>query len=355
MKNYLYALVTDQRNDFFAQILKLFLFLLSLFYGLIIRVLAFFYSLNPYRAPCKVISVGNITVGGTGKTTLVESIVRFLDKRRGMLTVISRGYKRCATVPGPQDIGSMGDEPDMLRNNLGGIPILANKDRVKAIKFAVNSFKADTVILDDAMQQWRISKDLEIVTIDSGNPFGNKHMLPRGILREPMSALKRADIFVLTKTNLNSGISQIKELLNKINPNALIIESMHLPRDFYNLSDSVINFRSLEELRGKSVILFSGIADPKSFSDLVKSLGVNIISSLVFPDHYNYSKSDISDILKCARSNNVDAIITTQKDAARLKEFKDTMLKPQIIILCIELELKDEQRLFNRLLRIYSA
>lgn len=357
MKNYLYMLATDQKNDFLAKILKLFLFLLALVYGLVIRILVFIYSFNPYRAPCKVISVGNITLGGTGKTSLVELIARYLKTEGKNIVVISRGYKR----PETRD-QNMGDEPEMLFNNLGSVPVIADKDRVRAIKRAVNEYKADTVILDDALQQWRIKKDLEVVTIDAGNPFGNKHMLPRGILREPLSVLKRTDIFVLTKVNFSPDIQATEEFLHGIAPEALVLESTHEPVAFYEISKPS-ELLNLESLRSRNVALVSGIGDPGSFENLIKSLGINIGLCFRFSDHYNYQEKDFIKIVNDAKAKGIDIIITTEKDAVRintLRPAQDAQRKTppsawRILVLRIKLRVKDEQRLYQRLLRIYSA
>ena len=261
MKQYLYNLATDKDKGFFALGLKFILLLLSFVYGLIIRILIFVSSLDPKCFSLRVISIGNITLGGTGKTTLVEFISRYLKGRGHSLAILTRGYKRRR-----QDY--MGDEPRMLSKNLDGVPVIVDKDRERGAKRAIREYNSDTVILDDGMQQWHIRKDLEIVTIDALNPFGNRHMLPRGILRQPLSSLRKADIFVLTKTNLAKDLNKLKAVLSKYNPKGLIIESMHLPAGFYDIKRPE-ELLSSDYLKGKKVALFSGIGDPDSFSKLI--------------------------------------------------------------------------------------
>lgn len=292
-----------------------------------------------------IISVGNITLGGTGKTVLVEYIARFLKQQGHNVAVLSRGYKKR---------GKMGDEPYMLKTNLKDIPVVVNKNRIRAAKSAMRDYKTDAVILDDGFQQWHIKKDLEIVVIDSTNLFGNKHMLPRGILREPLVSLKRADIFMLTKTNLNPNIDEAKNLLYRINYNALIAESIHKPETLYLLNrkseivDSYI-------LRGKSVAVFSAIGDPDSFEALVVSMGARIGLSFKFSDHYNYAQKDLDEIIKVSVQKKIDTIITTEKDAARIYESKIKIDELQILVLRIGLKItKNEEEFNNRLLSLYS-
>ena len=268
MKEYLYNLATDKSRGFLASGLKFILLLLSFIYGLIIRILIFILSLDLKRFDIRVISIGNITVGGTGKTSLVEFISSHLRKKGYRLAILTRGYKR-------KGADSMGDEPRMLSKNLGDLPVIVDKNRERGAKRAIREYNSDTVILDDGMQQWHIRKDLEIVTIDALNPFGNGHMLPRGILRQPLAYLKKADIFVLTKTNLTNNLDGLVSVLNKYNPKALVVESIHYPVGFYDLRKPQELF-NVDCFKGKEVALLSGIGDPDSFSKLILSLGIRV-------------------------------------------------------------------------------
>lgn len=347
MKGYLYSLATDRAKGFIASIIKVFLFIFSLIYGLVVRALILFYRLWPSRLNCKVISVGNITLGGTGKTSLVEFIARYLKQQGHKVVILSRGYKRMH----PE---TMGDEPYMLQMNLKDIPVIADADRIRSGNRAIRDYGADTVIFDDGLQQWRIKKDLEIVTIDATNPLGNRYLLPRGILRQPLSSLKRADVFVLTKTNLNADIEGIKDTLNKLNPSAMIIESIHQPLGFYDINKPQRAFDT-ETLKGKTAALFSGIGDPDSFEDLIIGLGINIGLSFRFTDHHNYTQEDLERIIKGSGDKNIDTIITTQKDAARLHNLQLTTYNLQLLVLRIGLVIKkDEQGFYDRLLKLYS-
>jgi tetraacyldisaccharide 4'-kinase len=345
MRSYLYNLATDQERGFIAGTLKIFLFICSLFYGLVVRILGFFFLLKPYCPDCKVISVGNITVGGTGKTTLVEFIARHLVGRSRKVAVLSRGYRRALGI---------GDEPLMLKQRLEGVAVITDADRRRGAGKAVSAYGADTVILDDGFQQWGIKKDLEIVAIDATDPFGNRHMLPRGILREPLSALKRADIFVLTKTNLNPDTQDIIDFLEGINPKAAIFQARHSPAGFYKIGKPFYLFGA-EALGGRKVTLVSGIGDPDSFENLVAALGISAGLSLRFPDHHNYTPKDRGNIVKGSKIKGIGTIITTEKDAVRLQQLETASWGLEVYVLRIELKIdKDEERFFSRLGRIYN-
>jgi len=355
MQGYLYNLATDKKKGFVAATIKAVLFLLSLVYGLVIRVLILFYRFRPRRFNCKVIGIGNITLGGTGKTVLVEYVARCLKEHGHKTAIITRGYKR-----NPTSYDSMGDEPFMLSKSLIDVPVIVDSDRVRAIDSAIKNYSIDTVILDDAFQQWKIKKDLEIVAIDVINPFGNRHMLPRGILREPLAGLKRADEFILTKTNINPDSEELIGYLKSINPAAGIFESRHKQTGFYKIGGDA-NLLPLDAFKGRRAVLFSGIGDPDSFTSLIEQLGIKVEAAFKSRDHYNYTQQDIESIIRKSQEERVDIIITTEKDAARLSDLKLTTCLPagqagnlQLLVLRIEIDLKDEQKFVDRLLSIYS-
>jgi tetraacyldisaccharide 4'-kinase len=378
---YVYRLASGQERGFVAVALKCLLYVLSLVYGLIVKVLIFYRRLKPYRLDCKVISVGNITLGGTGKTPLVEFIARYLKQQGHRLAVLSRGYKKKSDIKSQNlklSYETMGDEAYMLSQKLPDIPVLVDANRIKTARQATEGYKVDTVVLDDGFQQWGIAKDLEIVTLDATNPFGNRHMLPRGILRQPLSALRDVDIFVLTKVNLmpsvvnqtaslghpeaiprvdtgfsNPAIDDLEGFLNRINPEALIIEAIYKPRGFYKLKDSQKNLFSPQILKGETVVLVSGIADPTSFENLILGLGINIGLSFKFPDHYYFTQKDLKEIVKESKENNINTLITTEKDAVRLFSM-NYELSMNSLVLAIELRIiQNEKELYRRLHKLY--
>jgi len=359
LQEYLYNLATDKEKGILADLFKPILLILSFIYGLAVRCLVFLNRLFAVRLGCKVISVGNITLGGTGKTPLVEYIARYLKAQGHKVVILTRGYRR--TVQSPQstvhsatiDCKTMGDEPYMLFKRLTDIPMVIDRDRIRGARKAIKDYPADTVLLDDGFQQWRIKKDLEIVTLDAANPFGNRCLLPRGILREPLSALGRPDIIVLTKTNLAQALKPLKEYLTRINAGALLIESKHSPCGFYNIADPRESFPN-ESFRGKNAVLFCGIADPDSFEKITRGLGINSASFFKFEDHHCYTDKDLEKITHASKASNTQIIITTEKDAARLCG-RDLSRLGRILALRIELTVREnEQGLHNRLLNLYS-
>lgn len=338
--------------------------MLSLMYGLVIRVMAAFYAFRPYRLSCKVISIGNITLGGTGKTVLVEYVAGVLRERGYIPAIITRGYKRKTSNLSKlgENYESMGDEPFMLLENLSSVPakgrpgiaLIVNPDRISAAHAAIRDYKADTVIMDDAFQQWHIKKDLNIVVVDAANPFGNRQMIPRGILREPLSALKRADVFLLTKTNISPESGVLKGQLKNINSNADIFESRHSPQYFYPVGQRQ-NRLELSAFDGRSAVLFCGIADPDSFVTTLRHIGIRPESVFKYPDHYSYTQADMDNIAAEAKAKQAEVLITTEKDAARLSGLRLAGYELQILVLRIAIEIKDEQRFVDRLLRVYSS
>ncbi|MFH0826387.1 MAG: tetraacyldisaccharide 4'-kinase [Candidatus Omnitrophota bacterium] len=363
MKRYLYGLATDQTKGILAALIKFFLWILSSFYGLIVRLLILLKQRDSHHLGCKVISIGNITVGGTGKTALVEFIAGYLKDQGHQIAILSRGYKREIQNPclpdsqaesRTQNYETMGDEPYMLKMRLKDIPVIVDKDRVRAALRAVEIFHVDTVILDDAFQQWKIARDLNVVTVDATRPFGNRQLLPRGILREPLTSLKRADIFVLTKTNLSKDTTLIKEELNRLNPDSAVFESSHEAVGFYDANDSQ-HLLSPDSLRSKTVTLFSGIGDPDSFENLIKTMGIRIGLSCRFGDHHLYSKQDLDGIFKASRDKQIETLITTEKDIVRIDPLKLETDGLRVLALRISLTFKDEQGFCHRLLKLYSV
>lgn len=347
-REYLYNLVSGKIKGPLAVFLRLFLSGFSLIYGLVVVVLAAFYRIRPVRLGAKVISVGNITLGGTGKTTLVEYLSGILSAQGKKVALLSRGYRRDTGREGEQ---GMGDEPAMLKHKLPSVRVIVDKNRIRAAYKAIRQYAADTLILDDGMQQWRIFKDLEIVTIDAEKPFGNYRLLPAGFLREPLNALKRADIFVLTQTGLNQDTSALTAELKRINSKALIIESIH-KTDGFNSISGPDELSGIDALNGRSALIFCGIGNPQGFENCIGELGIKTVESLRFADHHDYTQADIDNIIKTARRMNVDAVITTQKDAVKIKEFQISGLN--ILALNIKLKITKNEAEFNRrLLKLY--
>lgn len=290
--------------------------------------------LRAHSAGCLVISVGNITVGGTGKTPVVEMLARALKESDRSVVVLSRGYRgrepflkkilRKSVTRKPRVVsdgervllgpGQSGDEPYMLAQNLSGIPVLVDPNRVKSATYAVRRFGADTLILDDGFQYFPLQRKLDFVLIDAENPFGNGYLLPRGTLREPLRNLERAGFFFLTKTN-GIDTTPLKRNLNALNPGAEIIETVHQPLSLEGVWGE--GSRRIGFLRGKLICVVSAIARPESFERALVSLGAGIVRHFRFMDHHRFTGSEVEAIMDYARREGVDAVVTTEKDSVR--------------------------------------
>ena len=356
LQDYLYGLATDKTTSLAATAAKAILFILSLIYGLAISILIFVCGFIKTRLPCRVISVGNITLGGTGKTVMVELIVNYLKKLGHKTAVLSRGYKRPRVTSAKSQPGyeTMGDEPFMMLEKLQDVPVLVDPNRVRSAKTALAEYKADTVILDDGFQQWRIKKDLEIVMLDGAVPFGNFRVLPRGLLRQPVYTLKAADVIVLTDPG-SADLNSTRKLLHRINPRALVVQAQHSAKAVFCLSRKSKTL-GVDFLKGKTAAVFCGLGNPDSFRSLLRENGLREGVFFRFPDHYRYDEDDLERIFQQASLKGIRLLITTEKDAVRIPLAARKRFGEDIFILEVELKIKDEeQRFFDRLQRIYSS
>ncbi len=276
-----------------------------------------------------VVSVGNITVGGTGKTPAVISLAREYLRSGKRVAVLSRGYRRqieasagpLVVADGEQVLSGpteAGDEPVLIAEKAPGCVVIVGADRRESADLAIQKFGVEVLLLDDGFQHLKIHRDRDIVLIDALNPFGFGRVLPRGLLREPLEGLCRANVLVLTRSDQISeeNAAEIVEKLRRLAPNARILKAIHLPVNLLNPADSAQS--PPDTLRGKTVCCFSGIANPASFFHTVKGLGAEVGAELVFPDHHWYAEKDLDLIAK--RSGGCEAVITTEKDWIRLRE-----------------------------------
>jgi len=303
-------------------LLRFLLYIASIFYQLVVCLRNFLYSsgwLKIHHANAIVISVGNITVGGTGKTPFVIWLCKFLQQKNIQVAILTRGYKalqqkRASSI---ENRDSRIDEPGILADNCPQAKIIVNPDRVAGANEAVNKFGAKCLIMDDGFQHRRLARDLDIVTIDATLPFGYGRMLPAGLLREPLDSLKRADAIVITRSNQvsESELNQIEEKIQKIKPNMIIARSIHSPAYVKTTENKEI---SIEQLRGKKIFAFCGIGNPDAFIETMKGLGVNLVGSKIYDDHYHYADKDIEDIRTKAKELKAELILTTQKDWSKI-------------------------------------
>ena len=285
--------------------------------------------LKAHKFEPKVISVGNLTVGGVGKTPLVEYVAESLNKQSKKIVVLMRGYM---TQPNVKS-----DEAEVLQNNLGQIKILTGKNRVQIAQEYLKNHPVDVIILDDGFQHLKIQRDLDILVIDSTNPWGNGYLLPRGILRERLPAIKRAHVAVLSKTDLaEQNIQAIRNKIKGINPDCLVVESIHRPVRLIDIETKAQC--ELSFLQGKIICALSAIGSPDSFEDLLRKQGAVIEESYRFLDHHPFSKQDVLNVLHFCKAHQIDTVVTTQKDAVKLESILKE-LKPNIKFIYLSIQL----------------
>ncbi len=288
--------------------------------------------LRPVRLPCRVVSVGNLTVGGTGKTACVELITRKLTTAGRRPAVLSRGYGgRRATywlrsdgatllVNGepPAALDGLADEPQLLARHLPEIPVLVGARRDQTGRPAWGAFGVDTVVLDDGFQHRRLARDCNIVLLHARTPFGGWHLLPRGPMREPMSALRRADVIIITKADeALEQLAALTERLRAVAPEADVLTAAHEPAA---LTDGTTGQAlGLGRLDGARVALVSSIGDPVGFEATVKRLHASALWHHTLPDHHRYRPADWAALLERCRGLKPDALVTTEKDWVRLQ------------------------------------
>lgn len=339
---YVLSIIEERRTGRTAAVVRALLWVCSLVYGAAVAFRLWLYRVGLLRhreLGCQVLSVGNLTVGGTGKTPIVEAFARELMKRGRKVAILSRGYRRDQPSLGQRildvitqrqrrrpppvvsdgkrlllDSARGGDEPFMLATNLPEVAVIVGKDRVKSGLYAIRKLGCDTLILDDGFQYLRLKHRRDIVLVDRTNPFGNRRLLPRGILREPIRNIRRADFIFITKSN-GDGAVELRRRLRELNPDAEISECRHTPKHLRDVYTGDIH--QLEELRGLDVAAVSGIAVPKGFEDTLVQLGARVLYHKRYTDHHRYTQQEILDVINRAIQRGAKAVITTEKDAVR--------------------------------------
>jgi len=312
-------LISGQSSGLGAVLLRFFFGVAAQLYLIVIRLRNFLYDkgwLKTYQADAAVISIGNITAGGTGKTPLVIWLCKFLQQKEIRCAVLTRGYKtHTQTRAASHERRATIDEPAILKESCPEAEVVVNPDRLEGAAEAVTKFGAKALIMDDGFQHRRLVRDANIVAIDAMCPFGYGKILPAGLLREPVTALKRADAAVLTRCDQTnrSRLARLEEKLRSVNPDMIIAKSFHAPVCAKSKGDEEI---SIEGLRNKKIFAFCGIGNPDAFFGTIKQLGADLIGSKIYDDHYHYTRNDIADIYERAGYLQADLILTTQKDWA---------------------------------------
>lgn len=320
-----------------------FLIPFSFIYYMIIVLRNFFYRTGIFKQQilnAKVISIGNITWGGTGKTPAILFIAEKLMKYNRKIAILTRGYGN--------------DENKLISSQLGCVPVLVDKDRVKSGKKAISEHSVDTLLLDDGFQYRKLHRNLDIVCIDATNPFGNGWMIPAGSMRESKKSLKRADCFLITRVDLVQNTKEIEGTLNDINPRALIVKSIHSVDNFFRLKDKTLV--DINMFKNKEIVLLSAIGNPDSFEQTILNIGLKVKKHYIFRDHHHYKEKDLKRINNFCTENNINTVITTEKDAVRLIAANCQLLTANSLILSIKLKItKNEKRFSDRLFGIYNS
>ncbi|MGN6387159.1 MAG: tetraacyldisaccharide 4'-kinase [Verrucomicrobiota bacterium] len=341
-ETFVLEVIFEHRRGKRAALTRGFLYFLSRIFQVAVKFRRFLYNARILRDTTlgvQVIAIGNLTVGGTGKTPVVEKFARELQDAGRQVAILSRGYR---SKPPPiskrlmnkllfredrtpprivsdgksllLDSESAGDEPYMLASNLKDVVVLVDKDRVKAGRYAIEKFGCDTLLLDDGFQYWKLrGRRRDIVLIDYQQPFGNERMLPRGTLREPPSHLARASYIFITKSDGNT--EELRKRIAHHNPTAPVIECIHHPLYFEDVFTG--ERLTLQYLAGKRVASLSGIAQPESFEKSLLNHGAELVYSKRFADHHRFTQQEVLNAINRSKKRQAQLIVTTQKDAVR--------------------------------------
>ena len=362
--------IFERRRGKRANLMRVLLTALSQVFALGVQLRLWCYRMRLLRyrtLGCLVVSVGNLTVGGTGKTPVVETFARSLQRQGRKVAILSRGYKRherpllarivarltlrhraeppLVVSDGKRlllDSEFSGDEPYMLASNLPNVTVLVDKNRVKAGRYAITRLGCDTLILDDGFQYLPMKHRLDIVLVDRTNPFGNRQLLPRGILREPIRNIRRASFIFVTKSS-GDGAPDLRKTLRELNPHAEISECRHCPRYLQDVYTG--ERKSLDFLRGLDIAAVSGIAVPKGFEDELGRLGAVVLYHKRYADHHRYSQQEILDVINRGLARGARAVVTTEKDAVRFPMIERRDLP--LYFLRVEIELLSGAEDFN--------
>lgn len=349
--------------------LSLFLHAVSHLYGGIIHSRCLFYRDGVFRSrrlPCTVISVGNITTGGTGKTPLTIWLANFFQGLGYRPSIISRGYggtrERTGGVVSDGrrimlGVEAAGDEPYMMAAKLDGVPVLVGMDRFRLGKLALERFHGDLLLLDDGFQHLQLERDLNILLLDADAPFGNGYLVPRGILREPVAQLRRADVCCLTRSThpLSDPDPRVLRALKADTP---LFRCTHRPEVVTRIrSEAVLpgDLKRIDDrfdppfLKGQKVVAFSGIGDNRRFLELLHHLGCTVTDFLAFSDHHPYTALEIDKIFGKAQRTGVDALVTTEKDYVRIAE--KTRCPVNLLVLGVGISFEREEVRFTSFLK----
>ncbi len=308
---------------------------LASLYGFAMRVRSALYArglLTQHTLPCRVISIGNLTVGGTGKTPVVIALASALRDRGRRVGVVSRGYKRRSAdaivevSDGRSVLGNpneTGDEPLLIAQRCPGVPVAVGADRPSVGRYLIKCYHVDSLIMDDGYQHLALRRDTNILVLDAGAPFGNGYLLPRGRLREPLSAMARSTAVLVTRASQGGRLDEIKAAVGAAAPAVPIWVTDFAPGALIQVGGSFTIEPSA--LKGERVLAVSGIGQPDSFRRLLEAAGAVVADHCVFPDHHAYSREDVQKVRQAAERAGAVRIVTTEKDAVKLAPLIQTL------------------------------
>lgn len=363
---YIFHMAHAPERPWYAFLLLGFLRILSYLYGFGARTNLWLYEagvLKTCKLDCCVISIGNITVGGTGKTPTAQRVAMMVRDMGYRVVILNRGYrshwdKELGVVSDGKKIYmtsyEAGDEAYLMAKMMPGIPVVIGKNRDITGKYAVEKLQAEVIIMDDGYQHWQVERDLDIVLVDTLNLFGNGCLLPRGILREPLGHLNRADMFLFTKSDQSSELTRaaLTENIRQYNAKAPIVESIHHAMNFVEIADWYKGIQQnpigLEELKGKKVMVFSAIGNPSSFEQNVSGCGLEILEAIRYPDHHDYGMLEMQYIGERASELEAAALITTGKDAVKIPtEFIYFNREIPLYVMNMDIKMNRNEEVFN--------
>jgi len=341
-------IVSGQRSDAAAAVCRIFLKAGTLGYGAAIHLRNLAYDKGAFKShevDAAVISVGNITAGGTGKTPLVIRLANYLQQRDVATSILTRGYKS----------GTRTDEPHVLAQSCPGVEVIVNPDRVAGAAEAIGKYGAQVLIMDDGFQHRRLHRDLDILTVDATCPFGYGRLLPAGLLREPIEAIGRADAVVITRCDQvePAQLQLVEAKLRQLKADMVITRSIHAAVCAKTEDGTAI---SIDDLKGKKIYAFCAIGNPQAFFDTISRLGGNIVGTARFNDHHHFDNDELAGIRQKAAASGADIILTTQKDWSRLAGVEMPAHKPTAAYLEIELKITaGEDRLKELIERVLTG
>lgn len=343
IKRFLIKMAGRERGNFLEKLLKIFLLIFSYIYIFFVKVLIFLYKINILRkfaASCSVISIGNISVGGTGKTPFLIYLGAKLAGEGKKIAVVSRGYGE--------------DEVREMEASFGEGVVFKGRNRVAGIKMALAKEHPDYILLDDGFQHWRVKRDLDIVMIDVAKPLGKEKVLPAGFLREPLSHIKRADVVFLTRVDLVSQdrVNETREVLKKIKPDLRIFEILFEPVNLYDVKTK--ETAALDTLRNKPVGVFCGLGNNEAFVKTLEQANIKVASKVFFLDHHIYNRGDLDLISKDAKEKGLQNYLTTFKDIVKTDDaIQHIEAKVFAVRIAVKFKEKADENKFLRLIPGY--